>query len=471
MGSLTGFHTIPVMRAHTSNRNHSIAGQAVQNSNKSTFRKFFAVVTGIAALAAVAGLSSCAGVTSAASAPQSQTQAADTGVLTPSASSMGFGPVSVGSALTESVNLTNSGTVAVNISQAMISGTGFTIVGGSSMAPLPAGQSTTVQVRFAPQSAAAVTGTMTVMSDATNSPLSVSLSGTGTATPQPLISANPASAIFGSVADGIINSQSILLQNTGNATLTFSNIAVTGAGFSATGLSTSTTIAAGGSATFNVIFDPSSGGAVNGSIVLTTNGTPSQLTIPVSGTGVVATYQLSASPTSLSFSNVNVNTSSQLTTTLTNTGNSNVTISSLSVSGAGFSASGVSNGLVLQPAQTATLTVAFDPTVTGLVSGADVMITTNAGLLPIPLSGAGVQYSVSLTWDASTSSDVVGYYVYSSTTEGSGYVKLNPSSPVSSLQFTDTTVQAGVTYYYVVTAVDSSEVESADSTPAVASIP
>jgi fibronectin type 3 domain-containing protein len=99
------------------------------------------------------------------------------------------------------------------------------------------------------------------------------------------------------------------------------------------------------------------------------------------------------------------------------------------------------------------------------------MITTNAGLLPIPLSGAGVQYSVSLTWDASTSSDVVGYYVYSSTTEGSGYVKLNPSSPVSSLQFTDTTVQAGVTYYYVVTAVDSSEVESADSTPAVASIP
>jgi fibronectin type 3 domain-containing protein len=66
---------------------------------------------------------------------------------------------------------------------------------------------------------------------------------------------------------------------------------------------------------------------------------------------------------------------------------------------------------------------------------------------------------------------VVGYYVYSSTTEGSGYVKLNPSSPVSSLQFTDTTVQAGVTYYYVVTAVDSSEVESADSTPAVASIP
>ena len=312
---------------------------------------------------------------------------------------------------------------------------------------------------------------MTVMSDATNSPLSVSLSGTGTATPQPLISANPASAIFGSVADGIINSQSILLQNTGNATLTFSNIAVTGAGFSATGLSTSTTIAAGGSATFNVIFDPSSGGAVNGSIVLTTNGTPSQLTIPASGTGVVATYQLSASPTSLSFSNVNVNTSSQLTTTLTNTGNSNVTISSLSVSGAGFSASGVSNGLVLQPAQTATLTVAFDPTVTGLVSGADVMITTNAGLLPIPLSGAGVQYSVSLTWDASTSSDVVGYYVYSSTTEGSGYVKLNPSSPVSSLQFTDTTVQAGVTYYYVVTAVDSSEVESADSTPAVASIP
>jgi len=205
--------------------------------------------------------------------------------------------------------------------------------------------------------------------------------------------------------------------------------------------------------------------------VLTTNGSPSQLTIPVSGTGVAATYQLSASPTSLSFGNVSLNTSSQLTTTLTNTGNSNVTISGVSVSGAGFSASGVSNGLVLQPTQTATLTVTFDPTAAGAVSGAGVTVTSNAAPLPISLSGTGVSYSVLVTWSASTSSDVTGYYAYRSTTDGSGYVKLNPSSPTSSLQFTDTSVQAGVTYYYVVTAVNSSDVESADSTPATASIP
>jgi hypothetical protein len=463
------------MRAHTSNPTHSIAGKAIQNSNKSALRKFFAVVTGLAALAAVAGLSSCAGVTSAASAPQSQAQTqnppAATGVLTPSAASVGFGAVSVGSASTQSVNLTNTGTAAVSISQAMISGTGFTIVGGSPTASLSAGQSTTVQVQFSPQSAAAVTGSMTVMSNATDSPLTVSLSGTGTTTPQPLISANPASAAFGNVADNTINSQSILLQNAGNATLTFSNVAVAGAGFSVTGLSTSTSIAAGGSATFNVIFDPSVGGAVNGSVVLTTNGSPAQLTIPLSGTGVTATYQLSASSTNMNFGSVNLNTSSQISTTLTNTGNSNVTISSVSVSGAGFSASGVSNGMVLQPTQTATLTVTFDPTVTGAVSGASVTIGSNAPSLPISLTATGVSYSVLVTWSPSTSSNVIGYYAYRSTTEGSGYTKLNPTAPVSSEQFTDNGVQAGVTYYYVVTAVDSSEVESADSQPATASIP
>jgi fibronectin type 3 domain-containing protein len=75
---------------------------------------------------------------------------------------------------------------------------------------------------------------------------------------------------------------------------------------------------------------------------------------------------------------------------------------------------------------------------------------------------------VSLTWTSSVSSGVTGYYVYRSTTQGSGYVKLNPSAPTSTEQYTDTTVQSGTTYYYVVTALDSSEVESSYSSPATA---
>jgi bacillopeptidase F len=139
--------------------------------------------------------------------------------------------------------------------------------------------------------------------------------------------------------------------------------------------------------------------------------------------------------------------------------------------GAGFSASGVSTGLTLMPTQTATLTVTFDPTTAGAVTGASVTVTSNAASLPITLSGTGTAFQVSLTWSASSSTDVTGYYAYRSTTLGSGYVKLNPSSPASTLQFTDTSIDANTTYYYVVTAVDSSDVESAYSTAATAVIP
>jgi fibronectin type 3 domain-containing protein len=76
---------------------------------------------------------------------------------------------------------------------------------------------------------------------------------------------------------------------------------------------------------------------------------------------------------------------------------------------------------------------------------------------------------VTLNWTASTST-VSGYNVYRSTTNGSGYAKIN-SSLVSAVTYSDSTVQDGNTYYYVTTAVDSSGTESAYSNQATAVIP
>jgi len=60
--------------------------------------------------------------------------------------------------------------------------------------------------------------------------------------------------------------------------------------------------------------------------------------------------------------------------------------------------------------------------------------------------------------------------VYRSTVSGSSYVKVNTSLD-SGLGFTDTTVQSGTTYYYVTTAVDASNNESAFSNEVPAVIP
>ena len=306
------------------------------------------------------------------------------------------------------------------------------------------------------------------------SPSTSGSSGGGEGAPSggtgPQIAPNLASVSFGTVTVGNSNSQPIKLQNNGNATLTFSQIAVAGTGFSQTGLSTSTTITAGGSTTFNAVFTPSSATTVTGSITLTTNGTPSPLLINLSGTGSAATFLLGANPTSLSFGNVNDGSNSSLTTSITNNGNSNVTISGVTVTGAGFSASGIPNGTQLTPGQSATLTVKFAPTSPGAVSGASVTITSNATDSPttISLSGTGT-HSVLLQWTASTTAGVT-YNVFRGTSSGGeGTTPIN-SSPVSATSYTDTNVTSGQEYFYTVEAVDSGG-SSAPSNEAHANIP
>ena len=83
---------------------------------------------------------------------------------------------------------------------------------------------------------------------------------------------------------------------------------------------------------------------------------------------------------------------------------------------------------------------------------------------------ATVSHSVSLTWTASNSPSIAGYNVYRSTTNGGSYTQIN-SSLVATTSYTDTNVTAGQTYYYVTTAVDTSNNQSAYSTQAQATVP
>ena len=79
-------------------------------------------------------------------------------------------------------------------------------------------------------------------------------------------------------------------------------------------------------------------------------------------------------------------------------------------------------------------------------------------------------HSVSLNWTASTSVNVVGYNVYRGAVSGGPYTKVN-SALVAGTSYTDSAVQAGLTYYYVTTAVDNNSNESAYSNQAQAVIP
>jgi hypothetical protein len=395
------------------------------------------------------------------------------GRLSATPPSASFGNVAMGSNSSKTLTLSNYGLGSATISEVSASGRGFSVSKPATPLKLLPGQSISLQAHFAPQATAEVTGSITITSNAWDRSLTIALSGRGVLGLGRL-SATPPSASFGSVAMGEHNSQTIRLNNTGNDSVTISRANVSGNGFKIAGLIVPTVIPSGKSATFNAVFAPTSSGSMTGSVSLISDAPNSPLTISLSGAGVATARLLGANPPSLNFGTVKVDSTSSLSVTLTNRGNTDVTISSVRVSGAGFSHGGAAAGTILGPDQSTTLRVAFAPVSAGSVHG-DVVVTSNAtpSSMTISLSGDAVKpspHSVALAWSASKSSGVVGYNVYRGTTSGGPYTKLTPSA-IPETQYTDTSVEAGRIYYYVVTSVESSGVESNHSNQASATIP
>lgn len=90
----------------------------------------------------------------------------------------------------------------------------------------------------------------------------------------------------------------------------------------------------------------------------------------------------------------------------------------------------------------------------------------DANISPSPNSpSAASSHSVTLSWQPSSSSDVVGYNVYRGVQPGN-FALLR--SMQSGTRYVDTAIQDGNTYYYIVTAVSSTGDESLSSNVAEA---
>ena len=392
------------------------------------------------------------------------------GSLVASPSSVGFGSVPIGSSLMKSETLTNSSaSSSVTISQASVTGTGFTISGLSLPLTLAAGHSVSFSVKFVPQSSGSVIGKVSILSNAPNPALYVPLSGTGTTSGQ--LSANPSSLSFGNVIAGSSKKMSESIFNIGSSAVTISQTAVSGAGFSISGINPPFTLGGGQSATFTVIFAPKATGTVRGTLSISSNASTSTFSVPLSGTGT-SPGQLALTPSSVSFGNVVVGSSQSQTGTLT-ASNGSVTVSSATVSGSEFHVSGITFPTTIPAGTTTSFKVMFAPQMSGSTS-AKVSFFSNASNSPSieSVSGSAIsapQHSVTLSWNPSTSSGVIGYYVYRAGLSGAPYTKI--TSLDSSSTYVDTSVQGGKTYYYVVTSVDGSGKQSSYSNQVRAVIP
>src|SRR4029077_10090132 len=95
--------------------------------------------------------------------------------------SLALGNVRIGSTQTQSATLINSSSASVTVSQATVSGTGFRMSGITFPLTLAAGDRRSFTVTFAPVTAGSSSGSVAVMSDASNSVVSVPVSGMATA--------------------------------------------------------------------------------------------------------------------------------------------------------------------------------------------------------------------------------------------------------------------------------------------------
>ena len=189
------------------------------------------------------------------------------------------------------------------------------------------------------------------------------------------------------------------------------------------------------------------------------------LQLNASGQGGGGVPTLSINSSSVAFGDVTLNSPAAQSLILSSTGTAAVTVSAATVTGNGFTASGVTFPLTLNPNETATLSVQFDPTVAGTAMG-QLTTTSNSSSgtsTVISLSGTGVtvSYDAELSWDAPTSSadPVAGYNVYRAPTGSTNYQQLN-SVAITQTTYVDSTALSGQTYDYIVESVDASGVTS-----------
>jgi len=131
-------------------------------------------------------------------------------------------------------------------------------------------------------------------------------------------------------------------------------------------------------------------------------------------------------------------------------------------------------GVFTAPAVTQNTIVYVTASTTGYRSrsGTATVTITAPTTAPAPTpTPTPTQHIVDLSWNLSTSPNITGYNVYRGTSYAGPYSKINSGGLVASSLYTDSNVSSGYTYYYVVTAVDSSGAESGYSNQTQAVVP
>jgi hypothetical protein len=326
---------------------------------------------------------------------------------TPSLSTktVSYGNQAIGTSVTKSVVLTNTGSAALIISSITKPGAPFTEsdkcpIGGTG---LLRHASCTLTVTFSPTSTGSFAGSISIADNTSSSPQTINLSGTGGVT------LSPASRSFGKTTQGNSSAaQTITLTNVQNAPLTI-YLVTTSTSFSQTNTCPipPNTLPAGGTCPILVTFSPSSPtslGPISGTLSVAHSAIGSPTTASLSGTGI---SPVTLSPSSQSFGSQNIGTtSSGRTIQVTNVQPVALSITSIQATG-DFSETN-NCPATLASGMGCPVTVKFSPTAAGTRSG-QLQINDNAVGSPqtAALTGSGIAVLKSIMVSPPTATTVV----------------------------------------------------------------
>src|SRR6266566_3214091 len=292
----------------------------------------------------------------------------------------------------QTVTLSNISALRLSIGSIAVTGTNATDYAqtNSCSSTLNPGAKCNIAVTFGPTKIGPRIASITITDNASGSPQSIRLSGTGVTAGSNATLAPTGLTFVPQLVDTASPAKRVKLANYGTMPLSIASIATSGDFSQTNGCGSS--IAAGASCTINVSFKPTQTGTRTGTLSITDNAPGSPQTVHLQGAGTVVKLV----PARLNFGQLQQCKKKSQTATLTNTGRTALSISNITVTGASVFSQTNNCGAIVGPGQSCTVTGTF--TTGGLVGvppgtyrGA-VLIFDNGGggFQTLPLSGTVV---------------------------------------------------------------------------------
>jgi len=288
-------------------------------------------------------------------------------------------------------------------------------------------------VTFKPIAVGGRQGFLTVSSttmSVSNTPITATASLTGTGLTAAALSTSPAQLTFPATAIGQVSATQLMtVKNSGQSGIADLELTATaGFGVDATKTTCTAALAGGGSCTVGVLFAPTSGGAIAGSLTassILSGAAPA--TTALSGTGALPAGITTSPQALVQFGTAGVGQAAQaIPVTVTNTGTvAALTGLSLAINATGtangFGLSGNNCGATLAGGTSCTVNVTFTPATSGTLTGTLTISSGNGGS-PISLQLAGIGFDFQLTVTGTNSMTVAqgqtAYYMLALTTLG-----------------------------------------------------